>query len=107
MRAERVETFATPRQGAGMRVDFKLVHSRGALLTLLDEAGQPLPLGARISGTGVTPTVVGHDGQAWVEFSGEPPRLLIESERGRCHVQMPASTSRRSPPLRCLPEPAP
>lgn len=107
MRAERVETFATPRQGAGMRVDFKLVHSRGALLTLLDEAGQPLPLGARISGAGVTPTVVGHDGQAWVEFSGEPPRLLIESERGRCHVQMPASTSRRSPPLRCLPEPAP
>lgn len=109
LRADQVETLATPRQGAGMRVDFTLRQSRGALATLLDAQGQPLPLGARVQGDGVTSTVVGHDGQAWLEFSADAPTLLIDSEQGRCRVQVqrPEAGVRRLAPVRCLPEPQP
>ncbi|PTT57748.1 fimbriae usher protein, partial [Stenotrophomonas sp. HMWF022] len=106
LRAEQVETLATPRQGAGMRVDFALRQSHGVLLTLLDGNGSPLPLGARVQGEGMPPTVVGHDGQAWVELGSETTLLQVDSEQGRCHIQVqrPGPGIRRLAALRCAPE---
>lgn len=106
LRAEQVETLATPRQGAGMRVDFALRQSHGVLLTLLDGNGRPLPLGARVQGEGMPPTVVGHDGQAWVELGSETTLLQVDSEQGRCHIQVqrPGPGIRRLAALRCEPE---
>lgn len=107
VRANRIETWATPRQRAGIGVDFGLRRVRGVALVLQDMGGQPLSLGARIERSGHVPSVVGHDGMAWIEDLRMHNVLWVSGPQGRCEVRfdMPAAEQRQLGPLRCRPIP--
>jgi len=107
VRAERLETFATPRQGAGIGVDFRLRKVQGVSVILHDPRGQPLPPGARIERDDHAPTVVGYDGMAWIEDLRAHTTLQVTSQQGRCTVRfaMPPQGQRQIGPLRCDPLP--
>jgi len=68
-----------PRFKSGVTVDFNVaLQTRTALITVRDEAGEPLPVGASVQLNGATTTVVGYDGQIWLEDIAINNRLLIE-----------------------------
>jgi len=75
--ADAVQKEAVPAERAGVRLDFGLRRSRVALVTLVDAAGQALPLGSRVrvAGSAAAPAVVGYDGQVYLEDL--PPRIRI------------------------------
>lgn len=109
VRAGRLETLATPRQGAGIGVDFQLRRIRAVTAILHDASGAPLPLGARIEREGHIPAVVGHDGMAWIEDLRPKNVLRVTSQQGVCEVRfdMPPEGQRQIGPLHCAPLPTP
>lgn len=111
VRVARVEDEVTPRQQAGVRVDFRVEPVRAALLTLHDAQGRPLPLGSRVRQDGVEDrgVVVGYDGQAYLDTLQLHNVLHVDGPQGTCRVvfDYPADTVSEMPrigPLRCQPE---
>ncbi|MDG2526775.1 fimbria/pilus outer membrane usher protein [Stenotrophomonas sp. HITSZ_GD] len=111
VRVARVEDEVTPRQQAGVRVDFRVEPVRAALLTLHDAQGQPLPLGSRVRQVGAEDrgVIVGYDGQAYLDTLQPHNVLRVDGPQGRCRVAFdyPTDTVSEMPrigPLRCLPE---
>jgi outer membrane usher protein len=69
-----------PQDRSGVVVDFPIKFSHGALLRLVDESGNPMPVGSKVTllTTG-TAYPVGYDGDAYVEHL--EPHNVIEVER--------------------------
>ena len=69
-------------------VKFPVKISHGALIRMIDEAGNPVPLGSTASlpaTGGVFP--VGYDGEAFVESLSPHNNIIVESPNGkRCTV---------------------
>lgn len=77
-----------PPDRSGVVVRFPITKTNGALLVLVDEAGQPIALGstATLRTTGVV-VPVGYDGEAFVENLGKTNQVVVELPNGqRCVV---------------------
>lgn len=88
VRIERVKTVATPSDRAGTLVRFGITPVSAAALLLVDEAGNPLPLGSRvrINGQGGEPALVGFDGAVYLE-SLEPRNTIdVQTPGGHCRA---------------------
>lgn len=111
MRVGQVELLATPSDRAGSLVRFAMTPVRAAVLVLVDEAGQPLPLGSQVSllDSGVE-TWVGHDGEAYLDALQDRNTLQVRLPAGSCRVRFdyPADAEgiARMGPLPCLTESA-
>ncbi|MET4677323.1 MULTISPECIES: fimbria/pilus outer membrane usher protein [unclassified Luteibacter] len=67
-RVQRVETIVAPSDRAGVVVRFPVKRVRAASAILVDEAGQPLPVGASVAtGDASSPAVVGYDGLVYLD----------------------------------------
>ncbi|MET7141772.1 fimbria/pilus outer membrane usher protein [Xanthomonas sp. PPL139] len=110
LRPEQVDQIVVPRDRTGVVVAFPIHRSDGVLVQLHDADGVPLPVGSRVHGPGVD-TVVGYDGQAYVEGLGAGRNdLEVDMHGSRCRFRIERTT--QAPPtglgpLRCLPETAP
>ncbi|WP_371181545.1 fimbria/pilus outer membrane usher protein [Xanthomonas sacchari] len=110
LRPEQVDQIVVPRDRAGVVVAFPIRRSDGVLVQLHDAADLPLPVGSRVRGAGVD-TVVGYDGQAYVEGLAPGRNDLEVDMQGRhCRLRIERPTQApptRLGPLRCVPETAP
>lgn len=90
VRVTAVDQVVVPADRGGSLVHFEVKQVRAALLQLVDDAGQALPLGSRVAMEGVpgTPAIVGHDGEVYLEGleAGAPVRLraTLPGDAGRC-----------------------
>ncbi len=105
-RADRVDAWVTPRQGAGTGVSFGLRRTRAVELIVQDADGQPLPLGTQLQAADGRTFPVGHEGRAYLEDLEQPALLQATTPEGvHCQVQVkvPAATAPRSalPQARC------
>lgn len=99
-----------PQDRSGVVLHFPVRASRGALLTLVDAQGAPLPVGSRVRlGVADAWVVVGYDGQAFVRAL-EPTNTLhaLLSDGRTCSVgfafvPLPGALPQIGP-LRCMPE---
>lgn len=113
MRADRVDAWVTPRQGAGLGVDFGLRRTRAMHVVLHDGSGIPLPVGSQVHLPGGGSATVGYDGETYLEDVATPVQLEVDLPDGRCRVHLAPPVAATSPgvpsigPLRCLPLPAP
>jgi outer membrane usher protein len=110
MRADRVDTWVTPRQNGGLGVSFGLRRTRQATVVLHDPQGAALPPGSRVQLPDGRQTVVGYGGEAYLDDLPAQSRLRVETETGRCEVEVAVvgtadGTPLRIGPLRCLPVP--
>lgn len=114
VRLDRVKTLATPTDRAGTLVRFGITPVRAALITLVDAAGTPLPVGslARLHGaTGSEPVLVGFDGETYLDTLKLHNRLEVNTPDAICHVNFDYPTQSSGipqiGPLRCLKEATP
>lgn len=112
MRVSQVERLAIPSDRAGSLVHFAMRPVRAAVLVLTDEAGQPLPLGSRVSLVGSDlETWVGHDGETYLDALHSHNALQVQLPAGRCQLRFdyPADAKGipRIEPLTCLAESTP
>jgi len=88
-----------PRWKSGVVVDFGVIlHPRTALLSVRDEAGELLPVGAQARLNDGTEVVIGYDGQVWLDGIGTHNRLRVQRpDSPDCVVDFdaPASMSGR------------
>ncbi|MEN5071512.1 fimbria/pilus outer membrane usher protein [Stenotrophomonas sp. TWI1183] len=113
MRADRVDTWVTPRQSAGLGVNFGLRRTQAMHVVLHDPAGAPLPVGSQVRLPGGGSATVGYDGETYLEDVATPVQLEVDLPDGHCRVHLARPVAATSPgvpsigPLRCLPLPAP
>lgn len=112
MRIADTERIATPSDRAGARVRFAIAPVRAALVVLHDGAGRPLPVGTRVRRLGGTAeTIIGYDGEAYLEGLETSNRLQVRTSSGSCAVRFdyPDATNGipRIGPLRCEAEASP
>lgn len=79
------------------------------MLVLVNEAGEPLPLGSRVRlSDSETEAWVGYDGEAYLDALQTRNSLQVETTAGSCRVEFdyPADTQGipRIGPLRCFSE---
>lgn len=88
VRIDRVKTLATPSDRAGTLVRFGITPISAAALILVDEAGQPLPLGSRVRANGRAgePALVGFDGAVYLEALVPRNTLDVEMPNGHCRA---------------------
>jgi len=81
-----------PRFKSGVTVDFDVaLQTRTALLTVRDDAGELLPLGATVQRDDGSATVVGYDGQIWLDTVADSNRLIVkQAEKPECMVNFTA-----------------
>ncbi len=73
-----------PQDRSGVVVGFAVKVSHGALLRLVDEAGEPLSVGSRAKLLGTNVVVpIGYDGEAYVEEVSSRNKLDVELPDGR------------------------
>ena len=108
-----MDTWVTPRQSAGLGVDFGLRRTQAMHVVLHDPSGAPLPVGSQVRLPDGGSATVGYDGETYLEDVATPVQLEVELPDGHCRVHLAppvAATSTGAPrigPLRCLPLPAP
>ncbi|MET0131453.1 MAG: fimbria/pilus outer membrane usher protein [Stenotrophomonas chelatiphaga] len=113
MRADRVDTWVTPRQSAGLGVEFGLRRTQAMRVILHDPEGVALPVGSSVRLPGGGAATVGYDGETYLEDVVTPAVLQVELPDGHCSVRLAPHVTATSPgmprigPLRCLPTPAP
>lgn len=113
MRADRVDTWVTPRQSAGLGVNFGLRRTQAMHVVLHDPAGAPLPVGSQVRLPGGGSATVGYDGETYLEDVATPVQLEVDLPDGHCRVHLAPPVAATSPgvpsigPLRCLTLPAP
>lgn len=113
MRADRVDTWVTPRQSAGLGVDFGLRRTQAMRVILHDSDGVALPVGSSVRLSGGGAATVGYDGETYLEDVVTPAQLQVDLPDGHCSVRLAPPVTATSPgmprigPLRCLPTPAP
>jgi len=81
--------LVNPRERSGLLAEFPLDRYRGATLVVVDEDGQPLPVGTPVAllGTDVA-GLIGYDGQVFFATLQPSNRLSIESDRGHCEIDV-------------------
>lgn len=84
-----VSRVVRPQDRSGVVVEFPLRPSRSALVSLVDAAGRPLPLGSvAMLRPGTAGLPVGHAGQVYVEELGASNTLDVVMPDGRrCHAE--------------------
>jgi outer membrane usher protein len=84
MRVARVRSIATPSDRAGVIVHFPVSLVSSALVTLVDGAGRPLPLGSRVRLNDIAgePALVGFDGAVYLDTLEEHNRLSVQAPDG-------------------------
>ncbi len=78
--------YVIPADRAGIVVDFGVkAHSDSALVTFVDPSGKPLEVGSEIRLEGASePTLVGYDGQAFLEGLSASNRVSITTSSMTC-----------------------
>ena len=110
MRAPQTEQRAVLRSGSGAVLRFDITQVVAASLTLVDDRGQPLPMGMLVEHVETGQTVVlGWDGQVYLEDLKPENELRVRSPgRPACRVRfaLPAGAPAvlRLGPLVCRPE---
>lgn len=109
VRIERVKTLATPSDRAGTLVRFGITPVRAAALTLVDEAGKPLPVGSLVRVNGQKGTaIVGFDGAAYLDTLDAQNKLEVQTPGGYCRASFDyrkeADGIPQIGPLRCVKE---
>ncbi|GBU15104.1 outer membrane usher protein FasD [Polaromonas sp.] len=116
MRIDRVSAQVTPTDRAGTLVHFGITPVRAALITLVDAAGKPLPVGSLVRQQGVSASeseqvVVGFAGETYLDTLELTNVLDVETPEGVCRVSFDypeqASGIPRLGPLNCLKESVP
>lgn len=114
MRADRIEDWITPPQGAGTGVTFNLRARPSLRLTLQDAGGKPLEAGSEVRLPDGRQATVGYDGLLYLEDVAAGSVLQVITNEGACSVRIPgapnvqaAGATPRPAPLRCLPGGAP
>lgn len=108
-RIDRTETLFTPTDRAGALVRFGITPVRAANVTLVDRAGQPLPLGSRVqvNGQGGPGAVVGYDGLVYLDTLDEDNALSVQTPTGACKARLawhkPEGGGLQMERLTCLP----
>ena len=89
VRIDRTETQFTPTDRAGALVRFGIVPVRAATVTLVDGAGEPLPLGSRVqvNGKDGQGAVVGYDGLVYLDTLDEENVLSVQTPSGACKTR--------------------
>jgi len=103
LRADRVDTQVTPRQSAGLGVDFGLRRTRAIVLVLHDAQDQPLAAGSQVRLPDQGSAPVGYDGEVYLEDLPGTGPLQVDTDDGRCVVQLPLTAAAGSAPLRLGP----
>lgn len=112
MRVTQVELLATPSDRAGSMVRFGMNPAKAAVLVLVNDAGEPLPLGSRVRLSGSeTEAWVGYDGEAYLDALQARNVLQVETTAGNCRAEFdyPARAQGvpRIGPLKCREEKTP
>lgn len=112
MRAERVDTWVTPRQSAGVGVAFGLRRTRALTVVLHDAQDRPLDAGSQVHLADGRQATVGYGGEAYLEDVPSGSRLQVDTAQGRCEVTLSLRWAQgaapgRAGPLRCEPKAAP
>lgn len=112
VRIERVKTLATPSDRAGTLVRFGITPIRAAALTLVDEAGKPLPVGSLVRVNDQTAAaMVGFDGAAYVDTLNAHNTLYVQTPSGGCRASFDfhkeGDVIPQIGPLRCIKEATP
>lgn len=108
LRADRVDTWVTPRQSAGLGVGFGLRRTRALTVVLHDAQGTALDAGSQVRLPDGRSATVGYGGEAYLENLAPATRLQVDTPQGRCSVTLsmqPENSTRpaRLGPLPCLP----
>ena len=109
VRIDRTETLFTPTDRAGALVRFGITPVRAASLTLVDGAGQSLPLGSRVrvNGKAGQEAVVGYDGQVYLDTLDKDNALSVRTPSGACKTRFtwhkPQDGGLQMERLTCLP----
>ncbi len=98
---ETMQIDAVPYLRSGLVLDFPVTRSRGALITILLEDGQPIPAGATVQVEGDAEQFpVGLRGEAYLLRLSANNRLLVTWRGQRCSLAAPlAPTSEALPHL--------
>ncbi|MBU8974752.1 fimbria/pilus outer membrane usher protein [Lysobacter sp. MMG2] len=85
--ADRMEV--APRGLSGVLAAFPVGHYTGAVVILVDERGQPLPVGTTVTVTdsGLTATM-GYDGQVFIEQLGPRQTVSAEANDATCTAEV-------------------
>ncbi|MCH8543422.1 MAG: fimbria/pilus outer membrane usher protein [Alcanivorax sp.] len=110
-RIEQPQTEVTPADQVGLVVRFEITRQHSAIVILHDADGTPLPLGTAVRLPDGSRTVVGHDGEVFVQELATQDNtqqnvLTVITTRGdgcRAHVTAPAHSDGlpRIGPLAC------
>lgn len=100
-----IEQLVTPSQLGGVQVDYALSPIRSATVVLHDAQGQPVTAGTRVQlGDGAS-TVVGYDGELWVERYRDGDTVRWTRAGQSCSARLPGQSAATMPvrigPLRC------
>ena len=85
LRIDKVNIEATPTDRAGTLVKFAITPVRSASIILIDSSNQPLPLGSQVrqlTNMAVPPTVIGFDGEVYLDTLDEHNVLEIINPSG-------------------------
>ncbi|WP_158586902.1 fimbria/pilus outer membrane usher protein [Aurantiacibacter zhengii] len=87
------EEDAVPSLRAGVTVDFGLAQSHSVLVTVVDQAGVPIPTGtiARTGKNDEALLIIGYDGQLFIEDATPGGRVMVDNDRSPCAFTLPAS----------------
>src|SRR5574337_667641 len=113
LRIVRVDAIATPSDRAGTLVEFGITKVMAALVTLVDAAGKPLPLGSSVGVNGKPATaLVGYDGDVYLDTLAAHNLLAVQTPSGLCRARFDyqSQTNGAIPqigPLACTPETRP
>ncbi|MDM8053922.1 fimbria/pilus outer membrane usher protein [Klebsiella aerogenes] len=104
--AKVVEKRIAIRESSGALVDFPITRVRSASITLVDEAGNPLPPGTSVEEVSSQQSgLVGYDGLVWFSHLTQHNKLVIHAASGVCTAQfeLPESTPvpQRIGPISC------
>lgn len=90
LRIDKVNIDATPTDRAGTLVNFVITPVRSASVILVDSDNEPLPLGSQVrqlTNTAVPSTIIGFDGQVYLDTLDEHNVLEIINPSGEiCNV---------------------
>ena len=90
LRIDKVNIDATPTDRAGTLVNFVITPVRSASVVLVDSDNEPLPLGSQVrqlTNTAVPPTIIGFDGEVYLDTLDEHNVLEIINPSGEiCNV---------------------
>lgn len=113
LRIDRVDAIATPGDRAGTLVEFGITQVSAALVTLVDAAGTPLPLGSRVQVNGQpAAALVGYDGDVYLDTLAAHNALAVQTQQGACSARFDyhkeaSGAIAQIGPLFCTPEAGP